>query len=74
MMRYRTSQGGKVGPVGTFFISVLLVFLFGASLFFTSVGWSPHSAGGVRWVAWTILVVTRTVPTVVNWCLDCQKP
>lgn len=31
------AQGGKVGPVGTFFISVLLIVLFGGSLFFTSV-------------------------------------
>ena len=26
-----------MGPVGTFFISILLIFLFGASFFFTSV-------------------------------------
>lgn len=32
-----SAQGGKVGPVGTFFISMLLIFLFGGSLFFTSV-------------------------------------
>ena len=32
-----TAEGGKVGPVGTFLITVLLVFLFGASFFFTSV-------------------------------------
>lgn len=34
---FDTAEGGKVGPVGTFFITVLLVFLFGASFFFTSV-------------------------------------
>lgn len=34
---FDTAEGGKVGPVGTFLISVLLVFLFGASFFFTSV-------------------------------------
>ena len=34
---FDTAEGGKVGPVGTFFITVLLVFLFGASFFFTSI-------------------------------------
>ena len=34
---FDTAEGGKVGPVGTFLITVLLVFLFGASFFFTSV-------------------------------------
>jgi len=34
---FDTAEGGKVGPVGTFFISILLIFLFGASFFFTSV-------------------------------------
>ena len=34
---FDTAEGGKVGPVGTFFISVLLVVLFGGSFFFTSV-------------------------------------
>jgi len=34
---FDTAEGGKVGPVGTFFISVLLIVLFGASFFFTSV-------------------------------------
>ncbi|ACO70143.1 predicted protein [Micromonas commoda] len=34
---FDTAEGGKVGPVGTFFISLLLIVLFGASFFFTSV-------------------------------------
>eukprot|EP00227_Mantoniella_beaufortii_P021496 CAMPEP_0197588642 /NCGR_PEP_ID=MMETSP1326-20131121/9849_1 /TAXON_ID=1155430 /ORGANISM="Genus nov. species nov., Strain RCC2288" /LENGTH=167 /DNA_ID=CAMNT_0043153489 /DNA_START=204 /DNA_END=707 /DNA_ORIENTATION=+ len=34
---FDTAEGGKVGPVGTFFISVLLIVLFGGSIFFTSV-------------------------------------
>lgn len=37
MPGFDTAEGGKVGPVGTFFISLLLIFLFGASFFFTSV-------------------------------------
>lgn len=37
MPGFDTAEGGKVGPVGTFFISLLLFVLFGASLFFTSV-------------------------------------
>mmetsp|Transcript_20970 Transcript_20970/g.33945 ORF Transcript_20970/g.33945 Transcript_20970/m.33945 type:complete len:162 (+) Transcript_20970:176-661(+) len=34
---FDTAEGGKVGPVGTFFISLLLIVLLGASVFFTSV-------------------------------------
>jgi len=34
---FDTAEGGKVGPVGTFFISALLIALFGGSFFFTSV-------------------------------------
>ena len=34
---FDTAEGGKVGPVGTFLISALLIALFGGSFFFTSV-------------------------------------
>ena len=34
---FDTAEGGKVGPLGTAGISVLLFVLFGGSLFFTSV-------------------------------------
>ena len=34
---FDTAEGGKVGPVGTFFIAALLIALFGGSFFFTSV-------------------------------------
>ena len=37
MPGFDTAEGGKVGPVGTAAISLLLVALFGGSFFFTSV-------------------------------------
>jgi len=57
---FDTAEGGKVGPLGTFGISVLLIFLFGGSLFFTSV---PRSS--VEQMAREALVNDPDAPTNV---------